>query len=623
MRKSILLGLLLIAISVPLLVSGCGKKTSDDIILASFDKHAVTASELEKEISELPKWKQDKYKDMAGREEYLTLMAESRMILQVAREKGLDKVQSINGEVKDFQEEIMRDKLTEMEVDDKVKVSDLDIEKYYAEHREDYVDPDRVVVTEITVKEENKAKEILDQVKAGADFTEIAKEIDAKGESFGPGQGRGGKTQPFSKDSYSSAKDFVEVGFSLKPGEIYDGVLVQPLGEDTYYMIIRQDEFMPTRQQELDEVRDDAKRKVEKEMKEKRRGNWIAKIKGDKKAEIFTDRIPADPEPQPGVESEDATKEKPVEKPETQPTEDAVLAKIGKDRISLSQINKDISEMQAWKQDRYKGKEGKTKYLDELIEEKLITLAAYGQKLQDDAEISRQVKEYKDQLMLKELVKQEVDDKIKIEDADIQKYYDEHKEDYVDPEKIVVTEVTLKDEEKAREILEQIKNGGDFTEIAKELDAKGESFGPGMGKEGKTNPFSTKSYSSAKEFTEIAFNLKVGEVSDLFTQPMGQETYQMIIRKDEEMPSRQKELDEVKDNVKREVEREKKRARIEEWLDGMKKEMKFEIFADKIPAPVVEEEKPKEEGATQKKAESSTDEGSAEKTDDSVKTQEE
>jgi len=380
---------------------------------------------------------------------------------------------------------------------------------------------------------------------------------------------------------------------------------------------------MPTRQQELDEVRDDAKRKVEKEMKEKRRGNWIAKIKGDKKAEIFTDRIPADPEPQPGVESEDATKEKPVEKPETQPTEDAVLAKIGKDRISLSQINKDISEMQAWKQDRYKGKEGKTKYLDELIEEKLITLAAYGQKLQDDAEISRQVKEYKDQLMLKELVKQEVDDKIKIEDADIQKYYDEHKEDYVDPEKIVVTEVTLKDEEKAREILEQIKNGGDFTEIAKELDAKGESFGPGMGKEGKTNPFSTKSYSSAKEFTEIAFNLKVGEVSDLFTQPMGQETYQMIIRKDEEMPSRQKELDEVKDNVKREVEREKKRARIEEWLDGMKKEMKFEIFADKIPAPVVEEEKPKEEGATQKKAESSTDEGSAEKTDDSVKTQEE
>jgi len=623
MRKSILLGLLLIAISVPLLVSGCGKKTSDDIILASFDKHAVTASELEKEISELPKWKQDKYKDMAGREEYLTLMAESRMILQVAREKGLDKVQSINGEVKDFQEEIMRDKLTEMEVDDKVKVSDLDIEKYYAEHREDYVDPDRVVVTEITVKEENKAKEILDQVKAGADFTEIAKEIDAKGESFGPGQGRGGKTQPFSKDSYSSAKDFVEVGFSLKPGEIYDGVLVQPLGEDTYYMIIRQDEFMPTRQQELDEVRDDAKRKVEKEMKEKRRGNWIAKIKGDKKAEIFTDRIPADPEPQPDVESEDATKEKPVEKPETQPTEDAVLAKIGKDRISLSQIIKDISEMQAWKQDRYKDKEGKAKYLNELVEGKLITLAAYDQKLQDDAEISRQVKEYKDQLMLKELVKQEVDDKIKIEDADIQKYYDEHKEDYVDPEKIVVTEVTLKDEEKAREILEQIKNGGDFTEIAKELDAKGESFGPGMGKEGKTNPFSTKSYSSAKEFTEIAFNLKVGEVSDLFTQPMGQETYQMIIRKDEEMPSRQKELDEVKDNVKREVEREKKRARIEEWLDGMKKEMKFEIFADKIPAPVVEEEKPKEEGATQKKAESSTDEGSAEKTDDSVKTQEE
>jgi len=258
MRKSILLGLLLIAIALPLLVNGCAKKTSDDIILASFDKHNIAASELEKEISELPKWKQDKYKDMAGREEYLTLMAESRMILQVAKEKGLDKVQSINDEVKSFQEEIMRDKIAKMEVDDKVKITDLDVEKYYAEHKEDYVEPDMVSITEITVKEEDKAKEILDQLKAGEDFTEIAKEIDAKGESFGPGQGNGGKTRPFSKDSYSSAKEFVEVAFSLKPGEMYDGVLVQPLGEDTFYMLIRQDEFMPTRQQELAEVKDDA-----------------------------------------------------------------------------------------------------------------------------------------------------------------------------------------------------------------------------------------------------------------------------------------------------------------------------------------------------------------------------
>ncbi|HGJ66475.1 TPA: hypothetical protein ENS27_14020 [bacterium] len=605
MRKSILLGLLFLMVFVTLFVNGCGQKASKDVVLASFGKHTVTASELEKEISELPEWKQDKYKDKAGREEYLTLMAESRMILQVAKDNKLDKDAEIDKQVKDFVEETMRDKIVEMEVDNKIKISDLDIEKYYAEHKEDYVEPDRIVVTEITFKDEAKAREVFDQIKNGANLDELAKEIDSKGESFGPGAGNAGKTRPFSRDSYSSAKTFVDTAFSLKPGEMYDDVLVQPIGDETYYMIIRQDEFMASRQQELSEVKDDVKRKVENDMKERRRENWINQLKQDYKVEVFENNIPADPEPQPEGQEEE------VKEPASNPATDAILAKIGKETITLNQINKNISEMQAWKQDRYKDQEGKKKYLNELIEERLLTLAGYDRKLNEDPEITRQAKEYKDQLMLKELVKREVDDKIKIEQSDLEKYYNEHKEEYVEPEKIVVTEITLKDEERAKELYEEIKNGKDFTELAKEIDAKGESFGPGMGREGKTNPFSRQSYSSAKEFTEIAFNLKVGEISEVFTQPMGPNTFYMIIRKDEEIPSYQKELSEVEDDVRRETEREKKRARIEEWLAEMKKNMKFQLFADRIPEPVIKEEpkeESKEETQEKKDADSSTQE---------------
>lgn len=594
MKKSILFGLVSLIIIMPLLVVGCGQKASKEVILASFDKQVVTANELEKEISELPEWKQDKYKDESGRSEYLTLMAESRMILGVAKERKLDKNQQILNEVKTFQEELMRDELNKREVDDKVKVSDLDVEKYYAENKANYVDPDRIVVTEVTLKDEEKAKEAMDKINAGEDFTELAKAIDSKGESFGPGQGNGGKTRPFSRDSYSSAKEFVDKAFALKPGEICKDIIIQPLGEDTFYMIVRQDEFMPSKQKELSEVKDDAKRSVEKDMKETRKKSWIDQLKEEKKVEIFADKIPSDPEPKPEGEEKQAENKEKEDEAFKPVNPDIVLAKVGKETITLNQINKNISEMPGWKHDRYKDQAGKKNYLNELVEEKLLTLVAYDQKLNEESEIKRQAKEYTDQLMLKELVKVEVDDKVKIEDADLQKYYEENKEDYVEPEKVIVTEITLKSEDKAKEIMDRIKAGEDFTELAKEIDAKGESFGPGQGKEGKTIAFNRNSYSSAKEFSEKAFSLPIGEISDIIVQPMGPDTFYMIIRKDEQIPSKQQEFSEVKDDIQREVEREKKRMRIEQWLEEMKKAKNFKLFIDRIPKPVVKEDETKQ-----------------------------
>jgi len=287
MKKSILL----IFISLCVLVSGCAQKVSEEQILAKFDNQVVTISELEKEISELPEWRQNQYKDQAGREEYLTLMAESRMLLQVANERKLNKHPDVVKQVKEYQNELMRDALVKKEVDDQVKIDDADLEKYYADHKADYVEPERVVVTEITLKDEATAKEVMEKIKAGADFTELAKEIDAKGESFGPGQGNEGKTRPFSRDSYSSARTFVETAFSLEPNKISD-IIVQPLGQDTYYMIIRQDERIPSRQKEFSEVKDDIKGTLEREKKEERKNQWLGTLKKEKKFEIFADKIP-------------------------------------------------------------------------------------------------------------------------------------------------------------------------------------------------------------------------------------------------------------------------------------------------------------------------------------------
>ena len=321
MKRAISVTVIFLICSFSAFLGGCSQKVQQEGVLAEFDDQVVTPDELEQEISELPEWKQNKYKDQEGKEEYLTLMAESRMLLKVAIEEGLAKDKEIVKQTQEYKDQLMVKELVKREVDDKVNVTSGDLKGYYEEHKADYVEPEKVVVTEITVKEEEKAKEIMEKIKGGADFAELAKETDAKGESFGPGQGNEGKTAPFSQDSFSSAKKFVETAFSLEVGEMSD-IIDQLIGDNTFYMIIRADERIPSRQKELSEIESRIRRTVEKEQKTELMDKWLRTLKVEHGFQLYPDRIPipAEAEEEKEVEeeaAEEAEEEKPEEPAET------------------------------------------------------------------------------------------------------------------------------------------------------------------------------------------------------------------------------------------------------------------------------------------------------------------
>ena len=262
--------------------------------------------------------------------------------------------------------------------------------------------------------------------------------------------------------------------------------------------------------------------------------------------------------------------------------EGTILAQFDRQVVTLEELEKDISEFPEWKQSRYQDKESKEEYLNEVVEKKLISLAAIDKGLDRDPKIIRQSEEYKDQLVVKEIVKREVDDKVKVEESDIVAYYEANKADYVEPEKVTVTEITFEDEEKAEEVYKRITEGGeDFTALAKDLSDKRESVGPGQGNEGKAT-FSKDSFSQAKEFVEKSFSLEIGEMARI-VQLIGERTYYMIFRLDERIPERQQELSEVRDRIENLVEREKKKELMNTWLEDLKAKRKFQIFADRIP----------------------------------------
>ncbi|HIE29844.1 TPA: peptidyl-prolyl cis-trans isomerase [Candidatus Poribacteria bacterium] len=298
-------GLALMSLSIV----SCGTKevnATEGTVLAEFDwngeHHTVTLEEMEQEISELPEYKQDDYEGKEGMEEYLTLMAESRMLLLLAKDRKLNEDAEILKKVDEYLHQLMVEKITEIEVDNKIKWTEEELKQYYEEHKEDYIDPEQVRVTCVTVDDEELAQELMSEIKEGKDIAEVAKELSEQRKNIGPGGGNNGDTGFFSRNSYSVAKDFVEMAFAMKVGEMTDEVFEQdvegPDGATTYYMIFRKEEHKPERQKEFTEedVREDVEREVEKARREKLMNEWVEGLKKKAKLQLYLDKVTGEPE---------------------------------------------------------------------------------------------------------------------------------------------------------------------------------------------------------------------------------------------------------------------------------------------------------------------------------------
>ncbi len=145
-----------------------------------------------------------------------------------------------------------------------VKVADADLKQYYGQHLSDYRVPDRVMVSHILFKTTGKspadvlqitatAQDVLKQLKAGADFGELAKKYseDTTAQNGGDlGWIVRGQT----------VKEFEQAAFSMKPGQISDLVTT------TYGIhILKVTDKQLAHLQTFDEVKDSIRAALEKE----------------------------------------------------------------------------------------------------------------------------------------------------------------------------------------------------------------------------------------------------------------------------------------------------------------------------------------------------------------------
>ncbi|SDZ64433.1 foldase protein PrsA [Evansella caseinilytica] len=149
---------------------------------------------------------------------------------------------------------------------------------------------------------------------------------------------------------------------------------------------------------------------------------------------------------------------------------------------------------------------------DEEIEEQLATYTeAYGG---EDAFLSvlesygLTMDDVKKDISLNLATDKILEERISIEDEEIETYFDENKESFDQREQVKARHILVEDEKTATEIYEKLEAGEDFAELANEFstDSVSSANGGELGFFGKGE--------MAEEFEKVAFSLPIGEVSE-------------------------------------------------------------------------------------------------------------
>lgn len=190
-----------------------------------------------------------------------------------------------------------------------------------------------------------------------------------------------------------------------------------------------------------------------------------------------------------------------------------------------------------------------------------------------------------DQILSSRVVQMELQGSSRSSNDDMLKHYNVNKKKYWVPSKVMISQIMfIKDKDglksdvklkitKAREILGLLRSGSDFSDLAKKYseDISGPLGGRiGIVERGTTLP----------RFEEIAFNLKLNEVSDVFQTENGVH----IIRCDDVISGHFKKYIEVKSEIKRLLDFEKQDENYTDWMKELRESAFIEVKLFKEPS---------------------------------------
>ena len=263
MRK----GLLLLSVFAVFSFAGCKEKSP---VVAKVGGSEITQSMLAEKLQNTPPAYQNYVNTALGRKQFIESVVRENIMIEAAKQAGVDKKSEYTDAVADFKREQAR-QLKEYqngllietylkEIHNTVTASDADIEQYYNQNKQDFDVPVAYTVRHILVTSKEEAETAMSRLQKGEAFETVASEMSQDSGSAA----NGGLIGPFKKGDLVA--EFEKEALALKENEI-SGIVETSYGFHIIFKVSEQKLAAVPFEQAKPEI----KRIIEKE----RFDNWF------------------------------------------------------------------------------------------------------------------------------------------------------------------------------------------------------------------------------------------------------------------------------------------------------------------------------------------------------------
>ena len=193
--------------------------------------------------------------------------------------------------------------------------------------------------------------------------------------------------------------------------------------------------------------------------------------------------------------------------------------------------------------------------------------ARYKKQLAQQGLTETQVREDVEAQLIQEKIFKKVTGNVKVTDAQVKKYYDEHQSQYGVPEQREVAHILVKKKSLADQLYTRIKGGEDFAKLAKQY-----SQDPGSKKLG--GKLTISKGQTVGPFDQTSFLLKTGSISHPVKTDFG---YHIIKAIGNVKPAKVTPFSKVKASIRQQLLQQKKNEAMSTWSEKLKKDFDGEI----------------------------------------------
>jgi peptidyl-prolyl cis-trans isomerase C len=254
-----------------------------------------------------------------------------------------------------------------------------------------------------------------------------------------------------------------------------------------------------------------------------------------------------------------------------------VLAKVNGVEIRQSDLNMAEEELGSGQLAQMDPATKRENLLSYVIDLKIVAKAAEDKKLGDTDAFKKSLAFARERLLMDKLLTDEA--KTAATDAAMRKVYEEAATQMGGDEEVRARHILVESEDEAKQIVEELKKGGDFAEIAKK-----KSKDPGAADGGDLGYFTKEQM--VPEFSKVAFEMETGKVSDPVKSQFGWH----VIKVEDKRKRKAPEFEQVKPQIETYVTRKAQADLVSKLREAAKverTEQKSEAPAakDAVPPP--------------------------------------